>query len=612
MNYQFGAFILDTINFRLQNAGKEVAIEPQVFDLLIYLIKHRERLVSRQEIFDNIWAGREVCDTTLSNHIKSARKVLGDDGRSQKVIKTIHGRGYQFIGQIHPELQTPDYTDSLPKPKFQQSSLITLSCIVLVTLIFFIVSIVSNIGEKSPNNYRLSIAVLPLTNIIPSENSDYFGFALADQIIGDFAYFKNLTVRPSSSIRQYAGQVYNVISVGNDLNVDFVLSGNYTHYDDTIRVNLELIDIKSNKLLWRLNQFEVAFSNTFKLQDIIAKQVISGLKIEFSDKELSLIKNNVPSNTLAYEYYFRSISYPLNIEGNNLAMEMLKKSISLDKNYAPAYVQLGNRVRRLEQYGLVDTNDTQSSESYYLKALSLNPKLLAASSYLSMYYTENNQIEKAIKLARQMQNINPNSATTHFTLGYIYRYAGLVELAIEAMEAAVEIDPKNPNYRSLIGSYSALGQYQKALEMTYSYPPSPFTLGWQALMTLHLGNKEQALHYFEQVIVNDPQGLWRQVAIVHKAYITNIIAPGLEAAHKLEQTQITDGETIYYNAAYYGLLNEKKRCLILLRKAIDSGYFNFVYIEKSSYFDSVRNEIEYKNIIADAKAKHVAFKSQFF
>ena len=92
----------------------------------------------------------------------------------------------------------------------------------------------------------------------------------------------------------------------------------------------------------------------------------------------------------------------------------------------------------------------------------------------------------------------------------------------------------------------------------------------------------------------------------------DFIEQGLLAASILEQTKVSDGETIYYNAAYYGLLNDKERCLNLLSKAIDNGYFNFIYIENSVYFDSVRNEDKYISIIADAKRKHTAFKNAFF
>lgn len=101
MNFQFENICIDTDNFKLEINGKPSSTEPQVFDLIVYLINNRQRLVSRKELLDTLWAGREVSDTSLSNHIKSARKVLGDNGRRQKIIKTMHGRGYQFIADIN-------------------------------------------------------------------------------------------------------------------------------------------------------------------------------------------------------------------------------------------------------------------------------------------------------------------------------------------------------------------------------------------------------------------------------------------------------------------------------------------------------------------------------
>ena len=75
-------------------------MEPKVFDLLVYLIKHRDRVLSREELLQEVWEGREVSDATLSNHVKSARKILGDSGELQSTILTIRGRGYQFIAPV--------------------------------------------------------------------------------------------------------------------------------------------------------------------------------------------------------------------------------------------------------------------------------------------------------------------------------------------------------------------------------------------------------------------------------------------------------------------------------------------------------------------------------
>ena len=99
MIYRFDEFEIDTRNFQLRKNGAAVEVEPKAFNLLCYLVVNRDRLVTRDELFENIWAGQVVSDTSLSNQIKAARKAIGDNGQKQLLVKTIHGRGYQFIAR---------------------------------------------------------------------------------------------------------------------------------------------------------------------------------------------------------------------------------------------------------------------------------------------------------------------------------------------------------------------------------------------------------------------------------------------------------------------------------------------------------------------------------
>jgi len=100
MIYQIENIKIDTCNFQILKNEKSFAVEPKVFDLIVYLVEQRDRLISRDELFDQVWKGVIVSDTSLSNRIKSARKVFNDDGQKQNVIKTIHARGYQFIAKV--------------------------------------------------------------------------------------------------------------------------------------------------------------------------------------------------------------------------------------------------------------------------------------------------------------------------------------------------------------------------------------------------------------------------------------------------------------------------------------------------------------------------------
>ncbi|WP_154221958.1 winged helix-turn-helix domain-containing protein [Marinicella rhabdoformis] len=620
MIYQFNHIELDTEKFTIKTNNEQQHVEPQVFNLIVYLLENRECIVSRDTLLKYVWNDRIVSDTSITNSIKSARKILGDDGQNQKVIKTIHSRGYQFIAEVTQECRSKKPNQSTSKPltpdTYTNSNaktwVMTLLIVAFTVLAGYLLKQPSFTQESHQKESIKSIAVLPFFNSSPNADSNYYGFALADQIIGEMNYLEQISVRPSSSVRKYATINYDPISVGETLGVDYILSGHYMINGNNIRISAELVHTQKQKIIWRGKPIHTPHQNTFKVQDMLVKQVIAGLKMKFPTHKLSKIQQNIPQSPLAYEYYLRSIAYPYTTDGHRLAVDMLKQSLLLDDQYAPTYIQLGNRTRRLAQFGLIESDTSINTEQYYLKALSLNKDSLDAMAYLSMFYTESNRIDEAIELAQDMHQLNPNNANTKFTLGYIYRYAGMLDEAIEEMEGAVAIDPHNIKFRSLIGTYSAMRQYQKALDMTALYQPSPFTYGWQALMHMNLGNTEKALALYDFIIKKHPQNLWAKVAIIHKSYLLNDFAPGLEAIASLTNTDVSDGETIYYTAAYYGLLGEKDKSIDMLQAAINAGYFNYRVMASNKYFEAFKASPEFKAVIQNAKIKHLAFRKKHF
>ncbi len=470
-------------------------------------------------------------------------------------------------------------------------------------------------GEKLPAKPSLSgiqkLAVLPFANIKSDAQNDYLGFALADQITGALAYVKNVLVRPSSAVRQYQNQEVDVLTAGENLKVDFIVMGHYLQEANVVRLNIELVSVHSNEMIWR-EPIEVRYENVFELQDIVTKKVIDGLRTQFFQDERRRIQTDVPQNPLAYEYYLRSISYPLSNEGDQLAKEMLKKSIELDSNFAPTYSELGTRTYRLAQYGLLDPEETQKAENYFLKALTLNDELLSALGYLAILYTDTARIEEAVELTRRMIEINPNNAYAHFSLGYIYRYAGMLGESIEEMEKAVTLDPKNPGFRSIIITYRFAREYEKAVETSKIYKESAFILGHAGAALLQQGNRKQAVEYFDRVIDMEPDGLVALWVTGLKAFIEGNIEVGLTAVRKFEQINIADAEAWYHFAENYALLGDKAGCVRTLRRAVDGGFFNYPFMLVDSFLDPVRDDPEFERILKPAKAKHEAFKKKFF
>lgn len=124
MTYRFEEIEVDTASFELKRGGSLVQVEPQVFDVLSYLVQHRDRIVTRDELLDNVWNDRYVSDSALSSRIMSARKAIGDDGKEQRLIKTVHGRGFRFVGELH-DSSCVKATDPIaaPVPSFPHPTL---------------------------------------------------------------------------------------------------------------------------------------------------------------------------------------------------------------------------------------------------------------------------------------------------------------------------------------------------------------------------------------------------------------------------------------------------------------------------------------------------------
>jgi pimeloyl-ACP methyl ester carboxylesterase/DNA-binding winged helix-turn-helix (wHTH) protein len=120
MMYQFGSFTLDPQRLELRDAAGSVAVEPQVFDLLKYMIEHRSEVATRDALLNAIWSGRVVSDSALSSRIKAARSVIGDDGTRQQWIKTIHGRGFRFVGDVALVSAPPDAEAPPDSPALKQ------------------------------------------------------------------------------------------------------------------------------------------------------------------------------------------------------------------------------------------------------------------------------------------------------------------------------------------------------------------------------------------------------------------------------------------------------------------------------------------------------------
>jgi TolB-like protein len=454
------------------------------------------------------------------------------------------------------------------------------------------------------------LAVLPFTNIRKDPETDFLGFALADQIIGSLSYLQNILVRPSSSIRRYQNQTSDAQTAGADLKVDIILTGNYLKEANTIRLNIELVDVDANEIIWR-EPIEVEYENTFTLQDIVSAKVITRLKLQFSQDERARMQSDVSQNPLAYEYYLRSLSYSQEPEGNRLAVNMLRKSIELDSMFAPAWVAIGRRAQLIGYWELGGKEVANQAKDFYLKALGINPELVSALANLTMLYTDFGETDLAMKTAQRMLEVNPNSAEGMFAYGYVLRYAGMNKESMTSMTTALEIDPTNPRFRSAAWTFVQGGRYDDAIKAFY-LGPTNLAVAWEGEIAIRRGQLEKARAKLLQAAASDPEGITGLWATGVLSALDGDYERGIEAAQKWEDANLSDGEGWYFLAGLYCINGGIDKCISVLDTAVERGYFAYPHMLKCRFLDPARGNPDLDAVLQKARRKHEAFKKKFF
>jgi len=308
MIYRFDVCELNTENFTLQINNIKQLVEPHVFDLILYLIKHRNRLVSREELFRNLWAGRAVCDATLSNNIKCARAALGDNGERQLIIKTTRGRGYQFISDVtiaSSELNKPNNpipnidtssSDIFHKIKiiFLQYSLL-ITCFILIIVIYTLFWVPENDKNTTTNKAALqSIAVMPFKNRTELNKDLIMSIGIHDELLVHISKIPQITSISQIALLDFISNKKELPVIHEELGVTILLEGTFQKISDQIRINVHLINVITGENIWA-NSYtrKITIENILVTQEELAKTIASEIEGLFPQKKLNNLKDSM-------------------------------------------------------------------------------------------------------------------------------------------------------------------------------------------------------------------------------------------------------------------------------------------------------------------------------
>ncbi|MGE0126999.1 MAG: protein kinase [Blastocatellales bacterium] len=434
---------------------------------------------------------------------------------------------------------------------------------------------------------RRRLAILPLRNLAGDAAIEFLGFALADSVITQLAPIKSLIVRPSSAVEKYRNQVIDLRAIGRELQVDTILSGSYLKADEMFRVNVQLVDVLRNEILWQ-ERIDLKFDNVIALQDKICEELIRGLRLKVSADEQEAIKHDEAHNPMAYEFYLRGLAFGATAEEHKQAIEMLEASVGLDPSYAPAWAALAGRYINARAY-LSDDTMFGKAEMAAHKAIEINPQLPSAFFWLAVYYGEKGDLKNALAICKQLLQAAPNSEYAYQAMGHAYDYAGLPDIALTLFRKAAEINPVAYPYMLGFIQYQK-GNYSEARRELNACPDAVTEKHfWLAAIEFSEGNHEEAVRRIETMVAGGSAGLFYSQARALMLAFKSECESGKRVIAEAFSSPLQLGSYHYYiSAEIYAQLGEIELCLEMLWGAVKTGYGNYPFLMSDPLLAPVR------------------------
>lgn len=419
---QFDDYLLDPVRRELSRNGAALKVEPKVFDLLIYLIENRHRVVSKDDLIAGVWGSRIVSDSALTHAINAARTAIGDNGKAQRLIRTSSRWGYRFVGSVGPQ------AGAEPSPNPAGAA--------------------SPPGEATlPLPDRPSIAVLPFHSIGDDPEQEYFVDGLVEDIITALSRFKSLFVIARNSSFTYKGRAVDVRQVGRELGVRYVLEGSVRKGSNRLRVTAQLIDAISGAHVWA-ERYDRNVSDVFAVQDEMTASVAGLIEPALAEAERQRVLRKPPDRLDAWEAYQRGLwhFYKYGPEENQTALAFFRQAIALDPNFAPGHygyaLALQWDIWHYSHRPFEEVQGTPRGEA--LLAVALDDKDAMAHAVLAHMLMWGSEWEAAIAEARIAFALNPSNAFVISMLGCVLGFGGYRDEALDRIRQAMRASPNDP------------------------------------------------------------------------------------------------------------------------------------------------------------------------
>jgi len=432
-----------------------------------------------------------------------------------------------------------------------------------------------------------TVAVLPFQNIGSGQDSEFLGLSLADEVATSLSYARGLSVRPLSASSQYSKADPDPQKVGEELKVSDIVTGHFLQEGDRLYLTLEAIDVNAERVLWR-DTIEGPAGTLIDLRDKLVARTQGSLAAALGASAYTVDRATRPKSEQAYNLYLRA-AVPFDARLNKQAIAMLEKSVGLDPDFAPAWMQLGRRYYIEGRYNDGGNEMMERGSAALERALRLDPAYIEATAFLTGWYVEAGDLAKADREAEGLLHRRPDNADAHYILSYTLRYAGLLDESSTQCDLSFALDPhtQTSGLRSCAITFALRGDYQRAQDYLKIDPNSDFSKAILLTTLLRAGKEKEALQIGPPHI---PQ--WKSYDLL-PACIQRKSGPEVGAAI----AQISaDPEANYLAAANLAYCGQTDAALRLLKQAVAGNYCSYPAMDIDPLLDKVRARPEFAEI----------------
>jgi DNA-binding winged helix-turn-helix (wHTH) protein/TolB-like protein len=469
--YRFGEYLLDLNEKRLLRNGQTIPLQPKVYELLVFFVERHGELISRADLMGSIWKDTFVEESNIRFCIHSLRKALGKDENGGEFLETVPKSGYRFVTEVTEQpyeniiLEDSEAITSLEKTENTRFGnrkwLVGAGVFVVVGMLLAAFALQKSRVQLPRNALGFSrLAVLPFEAIADDEMAMQSG--LMNSLITNLSKLRQINILPISSVRKFAGQNFDALTAGKEVNADAVLAGTYRIDGENVIVSANLLRVSDGETLWA-ESFTATGKSEIERETAIALRMgrLLSLKIAEAEEEQSLAGQNLNKEAVQNYLAARKIWRKNELFRRDEMFGLYEKAIALEPNWALAYASFSEALYAAEEVG----EEREKVERISSKAIELNPKLpqpYAVLGEVSRWFDWN--WEKAETLLKNAIDLDPAYAPAH------HRYARLLMLqrrfgeAELEMNKSIEIEPFSPLYYSgLCELHSSDGQFEKAL-----------------------------------------------------------------------------------------------------------------------------------------------------